>query len=178
MGREDMARQELNVFRMELLGAKVVGVDSGGKRLKDAVDAALVDFAENYENTFYLLGSAVGPYPYPEMVRNFQSVIGREAKEQIMEAAGRLPDYLIACVGGGSNAIGLFAPFYEDSQVQMIGCEPGGTGSELGNHAASIQLRYTCSTPWLSLLRPNRWGRGSSPDQLIGSGCRLSGSGA
>ncbi|MDI9441447.1 MAG: tryptophan synthase subunit beta [Bacillota bacterium] len=140
MGREDMARQELNVFRMELLGAKVVGVDSGGKRLKDAVDAALVDFAENYENTFYLLGSAVGPYPYPEMVRNFQSVIGREAKEQIMEAAGRLPDYLIACVGGGSNAIGLFAPFYEDSQVQMIGCEPGGTGSELGNHAASISF--------------------------------------
>lgn len=138
MGTDDMARQELNVFRMKLLGAKVIGVDSGGKTLKDAVDAALEDFAQNYRDTYYLLGSAVGPYPYPQMVRDFQSVIGRETKAQIMEAAGRLPDYLLACVGGGSNAIGLFAPFYEDRDVQMIGCEPGGTGSKLGQHAASI----------------------------------------
>lgn len=138
MGREDMARQELNVFRMELLGAEVHGVDAGAKTLKEAVDAALEDFAQNYTNTYYLLGSAVGPYPYPEMVRNFQSVIGREAREQILKAAGRLPDYLIACVGGGSNAIGLFAPFYQDKNVRMIGCEPGGTGTELGLHAASV----------------------------------------
>lgn len=140
MGTEDMARQELNVFRMELLGAKVVGVNSGGKTLKDAVDAALEDFAQNYTNTYYLLGSAVGPHPYPQMVRDFQSVIGNEAKEQILEATGRLPDFLLACVGGGSNAIGLFAPFYEDKAVQMVGCEPGGTGSALGQHAASVSF--------------------------------------
>lgn len=138
MGREDMARQELNVFRMELLGAEVQPVDAGSKTLKDAVDAALQDFAQNYATTYYLLGSAVGPYPYPEMVRNFQSVIGKEARNQILQAAGRLPDYLIACVGGGSNAIGLFAPFYQDAGVKMIGCEPGGTGPELGRHAASV----------------------------------------
>ncbi len=138
MGREDMARQQLNVFRMELLGAEVQPVDAGGKTLKEAVDAALDDFAQNYATTYYLLGSAVGPYPYPEMVRNFQSVIGREARQQILQAAGRLPHYLIACVGGGSNAIGLFAPFYEDADVKMIGCEPGGTGPELGLHAASV----------------------------------------
>lgn len=138
MGREDMARQELNVFRMELLGAKVQGVDTGLKTLKDAVDAALEDFAQNYTNTYYLLGSAVGPYPYPQMVRDFQSIIGTEAKEQILEDAGRLPNYVVACVGGGSNAIGLFAPFYEDKDVKMIGCEPGGTGSKIGENAASV----------------------------------------
>lgn len=138
MGREDMARQELNVFRMELLGAKVQGVDTGLKTLKDAVDAALEDFAQNYKNTYYLLGSAVGPYPYPQMVRDFQSIIGNEAKEQILEDAGCLPDYVVACVGGGSNAIGLFAPFYEDKDVQMIGCEPGGTGPAVGENAASV----------------------------------------
>lgn len=138
MGTGDMKRQELNVFRMELLGAEVVGVNSGGKTLKDAVDAALQDFAQNYANTYYLLGSAVGPHPYPQMVRDFQSVIGQETKAQILEAVGCLPDYLLACVGGGSNSIGLFAPFYEDTSVQMVGLEPGGKGAALGNHAASI----------------------------------------
>lgn len=138
MGTEDMARQELNVFRMELLGAEVRGVDTGGKTLKDAVDAALEDFAQNYTTTYYLLGSAVGPYPYPKIVRDFQSIIGQEARAQILQATNSLPDYLIACVGGGSNAIGLFAPFYADQTVKMVGCEPGGTGSSLGQHAASV----------------------------------------
>ncbi|MGI6149022.1 MAG: tryptophan synthase subunit beta [Firmicutes bacterium] len=138
MGAVDAARQSLNVFRMELLGAKVVRVTAGGQRLKEAVDAALDDFAQNYRTTFYVLGSAVGPYPYPDIVRDFQSVIGREARTQILEKVGRLPDYLVACVGGGSNAIGLFAPFYGDETVRMVGCEPGGTGSGLGQNAAAI----------------------------------------
>lgn len=140
MGQEDMARQELNVFRMKLLGAEVIGVDAGGKTLKDAVDAALEDFAQNYTNTYYLLGSAVGPHPYPQMVRDFQSVIGEETKEQMLKATGRLPDYLLACVGGGSNAIGLFAPFYHEQGVQMIGLEPGGHGCRLGQHAAAVSF--------------------------------------
>ena len=126
MGAHDADRQRLNVFRMELLGAKVVRVTTGGQRLKEAVDAALEDFAQNYRTTFYVLGSAVGPYPYPDIVRDFQSVIGREARAQILEKTGKLPDNLVACVGGGSNAIGLFAPFYGDSEVPMVGCEPGG----------------------------------------------------
>lgn len=138
MGEEDIRRQRLNVFRMELLGAKVVAVSSGGKTLKDAVDAALQDFMVSYKNTYYLLGSAVGPYPYPDIVRDFQSVIGTEARHQIQEQTGRLPDFLIACVGGGSNAIGLFAPFYNDKAVKMIGVEPGGKGSALGEHAAPL----------------------------------------
>lgn len=140
MGSEDMARQALNVFRMELLGAKVVGVDRGGKTLKDAVDAALEDFAQNYTTTYYLLGSAVGPHPYPQMVRDFQSIIGEEVREQILAATGKLPDYLLACVGGGSNAIGLFAPFYNDTEVRMIGLEPGGKGTRVGEHAAAASL--------------------------------------
>ena len=111
---------------------------TGGQRLKEAVDAALEDFAQNYRTTFYVLGSAVGPYPYPDIVRDFQSVIGREARAQILEKTGKLPDYLVACVGGGSNAIGLFAPFYGDSEVRMVGCEPGGTGSALGQNAAAL----------------------------------------
>ncbi len=138
MGAHDAARQRLNVFRMELLGAQVVPVTTGGQRLKEAVDAALEDFAQNYRTTFYAIGSAVGPYPYPDIVRDFQSVIGREARAQILEKTGKLPDYLIACVGGGSNAIGLFAPFYEDETVRMVGCEPGGTGAELGQNAAAL----------------------------------------
>ena len=138
MGANDMLRQQLNVFRMELLGTKVVAVHDGGRTLKEAVDAALVDFSENYKSTYYVLGSAVGPYPYPDIVRDFQSVIGKEAREQIQAKIGRLPDYLIACVGGGSNAIGLFAPFYHDRGVKMIGCEPGGTGSHVGQHAAPL----------------------------------------
>ncbi len=138
MGALDTERQALNVFRMELLGAKVVAVEEGGRTLKDAVDAALVDYAQNYKNTFYLLGSAVGPHPYPTIVHHFQSIIGKEARTQHLEKEGRLPDYIMACVGGGSNAIGLFAPFYEDKDVKMIGVEPGGKGIETGLHAAPL----------------------------------------
>lgn len=138
MGEEDTRRQALNVFRMELLGAKVVAVKDGARTLKEAVDAALMDYAENYENTFYLLGSAVGPHPYPTIVRHFQSVIGREARAQHLEKEGRLPDYIVACVGGGSNAIGLFAPFFDDKEVGIIGVEPGGRGLATGQHAAPL----------------------------------------
>lgn len=138
MGEEDTRRQALNVFRMELLGAKVVPVKTGTRTLKDAVDEALGDLIMNYKNTFYMLGSAVGPDPYPEMVRHFQSIIGVEAKQQIRELEGRLPDYLVACVGGGSNAIGLFAPFYDDTSVKMVGVEPAGKGLDTPDHAATL----------------------------------------
>jgi len=140
MGAEDIKRQALNVFRMELLGAKVVSVESGAKTLKEAVDEALNELMASYEHTYYMLGSAVGPDPYPSMVNTFQSVIGTEVKEQIMEAEGRYPDYLVACVGGGSNAIGLFSPFYEDKEVKMVGVEPAGRGLEPGQHAATLSL--------------------------------------
>lgn len=140
MGEEDTRRQQLNVFRMELLGAKVVAVTEGLRTLKEAVDAALDDLIQNYENTYYMLGSAVGPDPYPAMVNVFQSVIGQEVKEQMLKAEGCLPDYLVACVGGGSNAIGLFAPFYNDKEVKMIGVEPAGKGLSPGMHAASLTL--------------------------------------
>lgn len=140
MGEIDIKRQELNVFRMEILGAKVVSVKSGTRTLKDAVDAALEDYVTNAENTFYMLGSAVGPHPYPTMVREFQSVIGKEARAQILEADGRLPDYLVACVGGGSNAIGLFHPFVDDKEVKIVGVEPAGKGLDTPDHAASITL--------------------------------------
>lgn len=136
MGTEDMRRQELNVFRMRLLGAEVRGVDSGSRTLKDAINEALRDWVTNVETTYYLLGSALGPHPYPLMVRNFQSIIGREAREQIIEKEARLPDLLVACVGGGSNAIGLFHEFLNDENVRMIGVEAGGTGTSLGDHAA------------------------------------------
>lgn len=138
MGTEDMRRQELNVFRMRLLGAEVRGVDSGSRTLKDAINEALRDWVTNVETTYYLLGSALGPHPYPLMVRDFQSIIGREAKEQIVEKEGRLPDLLIACVGGGSNSIGLFHEFLKDAEVKMIGVEAGGRGSGLGEHAARL----------------------------------------
>lgn len=140
MGEVDIKRQELNVFRMEILGAKVIQVTRGTKTLKDAVDVALEDFVSNSETTFYMLGSAVGPHPYPTMVREFQSIIGKEAREQILETEGRLPDYLIACVGGGSNAIGLFHPFVKDEEVKIVGVEPAGKGLETPDHAASITL--------------------------------------
>jgi tryptophan synthase beta chain len=136
MGTEDMRRQELNVFRMRLLGAEVRGVDSGSRTLKDAINEALRDWVTNVDTTYYLLGSALGPHPYPLMVRDFQSIIGRETRSQIIEKEGRLPDLLIACVGGGSNAIGLFHDFLNDEQVKMIGVEAGGTGNDLGKHAA------------------------------------------
>src|SRR5262249_33077429 len=136
MGTEDMRRQELNVFRMRLLGAEVIGVDSGSKTLKDAINEALRDWVTNVGDTHYLLGSVLGPHPYPMMVRDFQSIIGREARAQILERIGRLPDYLVACVGGGSNAMGLFYAFLGDLTVKMIGVEAGGRGSALGEHAA------------------------------------------
>ena len=135
MGTEDMQRQELNVFRMRLLGADVRGVDSGSKTLKDAINEALRDWVTNVDTTYYLLGSALGPHPYPLMVRDFQSVIGRETRVQILEKEGRLPDLLVACVGGGSNSIGLFHEFLNDSNVRMIGVEAGGRGGSLGEHA-------------------------------------------
>ncbi len=136
MGTEDIRRQELNVFRMKLLGAKVVPVDIGSRTLKDAINEALRDWTTNVGDTHYVLGTAFGPHPYPVMVRDFQSVIGREAKRQILKQEGRLPDCLIACVGGGSNSIGLFYPFLKDKSVRMIGVEAGGTGIESGQHAA------------------------------------------
>jgi tryptophan synthase beta chain len=136
MGAEDMRRQALNVFRMQLLGAEVRAVDAGSRTLKDAINEALRDWVTNVADTYYLLGSALGPHPYPLMVRDFQRVIGREAREQMLEEEGRLPDVLVACVGGGSNSIGLFHPFLDDSSVRMIGVEAGGRGTELGEHAA------------------------------------------
>jgi tryptophan synthase beta chain len=136
MGAEDMRRQALNVFRMQLLGAEVREVDAGSRTLKDAINEALRDWVTNIGDTYYLLGSALGPHPYPLMVRDFQSVIGREARAQIVGRENRLPDCLIACVGGGSNSIGLFHPFLSDESVRMIGVEAGGRGEELGEHAA------------------------------------------
>nr|MBI2903907.1 tryptophan synthase subunit beta [Chloroflexota bacterium] len=136
MGTVDMARQQPNVFRMKLLGAEVRGVESGTKTLKDAINEAIRDWVTHVAATYYLLGSALGPHPYPTMVRDFQSIIGREARAQILEQTGRLPDTLIACVGGGSNAIGLFHDFISDEQVEMIGVEAGGAGVATGKHAA------------------------------------------
>jgi len=136
MGSEDMSRQSLNVFRMKLLGADVREVDTGSRTLKDAINEALRDWVTNVSDTYYLLGSALGPHPYPRMVRDFQSVIGRETREQILEREGRVPDCLMACVGGGSNSIGMFYPFLSDERVRMIGVEAGGRGNELGQHAA------------------------------------------
>ena len=138
MGTEDMARQALNVARMRLLGTKVVGVESGSRTLKDAINEAMRDWVTNVRNTHYLLGSVLGAHPYPTMVRDFQSVIGREAREQILAAERRLPTHLFACVGGGSNAIGLFYNFLRDADVKMVGIEAGGRGHELGEHAARL----------------------------------------
>lgn len=136
MGAEDMRRQALNVCRMQLLGAEVREVKTGSRTLKDAINEALRDWVTNVADTYYLLGSALGPHPYPLMVRNFQSVIGRETRAQILRTANRLPDLLIACVGGGSNSIGMFYPFLGDESVRMIGVEAGGSGNSLGQHAA------------------------------------------
>jgi tryptophan synthase beta chain len=136
MGEEDMARQSPNVFRMRLLGADVVGVNAGSRTLKDAINEAMRDWVTNVENTHYLLGSVLGPHPYPEMVREFHRVIGQEARRQIIEITGRLPDWLFACVGGGSNSIGLFYDFLGDSGVRMVGVEAGGRSLSLGEHAA------------------------------------------
>ena len=142
MGEEDMRRQSLNVFRMRLMGAEVRAVSGGSKTLKDAINEAIRDWVTNPGDTYYLLGSVVGPYPYPMMVRDFQSVIGKETKQQILDKPGRLPDYIIACVGGGSNAIGIFHPFLNDREVKLIGVEAAGRGLDSGEHAASL-LRGT-----------------------------------
>ena len=140
MGAEDIKRQSLNVMRMEMLGAKVVSVTSGSNTLKDATNEAIRTWAKTAEDTFYIIGSAVGPYPYPKMVKEFQSVIGREAKKQILAAEGKLPDVVMACVGGGSNSIGMFADFIEEKGVKLIGVEAAGKGIETGEHASAMAL--------------------------------------
>jgi tryptophan synthase beta chain len=138
MGEEDVQRQAINVFRMKLLGAEVRPVSSGTRTLKDAINEAIRDWVTNVRNTYYLLGSVVGPHPYPVMVRDFQSIIGKETREQILAKCNRLPDYIIACVGGGSNAIGIFHPFVNDKDVKFIGVEAAGRGIRTGKHAASL----------------------------------------
>ena len=150
MGEVDIARQQPNVFRMKLLGAEVVPVTSGSRTLKDALNEALRDWVTNVETTFYIIGTVAGPHPYPMMVRDFQSVIGREARAQMLEAEGRLPDTLVACIGGGSNAMGLFHPFLDDAGVRMHGVEAAGRGIETGEHAASL----TAGSP--GILHGNR----------------------
>lgn len=138
MGAEDVERQKMNVFRMKLLGANIIPVNSGSRTLKDAINEALRDWVATFEYTHYLIGSVVGPHPYPTIVRDFQSVIGREAKAQILEAEGQLPDVIVACVGGGSNAMGIFYPFVNDKKVKLVGVEAGGKGLESGKHSASL----------------------------------------
>ena len=140
MGARDIERQAPNVFRMKLLGAKIVPVESGSQTLKDAMNEALRDWVSNVEDTFYIIGTAAGPHPYPMLVRDFQSVIGEETKEQIIEAEGRLPDSLVACIGGGSNALGLFYPFLDDKSVDLYGVEAAGKGLKTDMHAASLSL--------------------------------------
>ena len=143
MGEEDIHRQALNVMRMKLLGANVISVKSGTQTLKDAMTEALRDWVTNVRNTYYVIGTVAGPRPYPEMVRNFQRVIGDEARAQILKKEGRLPDYLVACVGGGSNAMGLFHPFFDDKKVKMIGVEAAGLGIASGKHSASLEYGST-----------------------------------
>lgn len=138
MGKEDIKRQKLNVFRMKLLGAQVIPVKSGAQTLKDAINEAIRDWVTNVRTTHYIIGSVVGPHPYPMMVRDFQAVIGKETKSEILKKENRLPDYLLACVGGGSNAMGLFHPFFKDKQVKFIGVEGGGLGLSSGRHAATL----------------------------------------
>ncbi|MCL0101326.1 tryptophan synthase subunit beta [Peptococcaceae bacterium] len=138
MGEEDIRRQALNVFRMKLLGAKVVSVKTGSRTLKDAINEAIRDWVTNIKTTYYCIGSVVGPHPYPQMVRDFQSVIGREAKEQILEDEGRLPDYVVACVGGGSNAMGIFSEFLQHEDIKIIGVEAAGRGIDTNEHAATL----------------------------------------
>ncbi len=148
MGSEDIRRQSLNAFRMKLLGAEVVPVETGSRTLKDAINEAMRDWVTNVETTHYIIGSVVGPHPFPMLVRDFQSVIGREARRQILAAEGRLPDRIIACVGGGSNAMGIFYPFLEDASVQLLGVEAGGKGMGAGEHAAPLSYgrsRASCT---------------------------------
>ena len=138
MGVEDIRRQAPNVFRMRLMGAEVIGVESGSQTLKDAINEAMRDWVTNVQTTYYMIGSVVGPHPYPALVRDFQSVIGAETREQMLSAEGRLPDYLVACVGGGSNAMGMFHPFLGDESVRLVGVEAAGSGIETGKHAATL----------------------------------------
>lgn len=140
MGEEDVRRQKLNVFRMELLGTKVIPVDAGQKTLKDAINAAMRDWMGTSDQTHYVIGSVMGPHPYPQMVRDFQTIIGRETKAQMMEITGRLPDYVVACVGGGSNAAGIFYPFLDDESVKLIGVEAAGENMQPGRHAATLSV--------------------------------------
>lgn len=140
MGEEDIERQKLNVFRMELLGARVVPVSSGSRTLKDTINEAIRDWVTNVRDTFYCIGSVVGPHPYPMIVRDFQSVIGRETREQHLALEGKLPDAVVACVGGGSNAMGMFYPFIEDAEVKLYGVEAGGRGNQIGEHAATLSF--------------------------------------
>jgi tryptophan synthase beta chain len=163
MGEEDMARQAPNVFRMRLLGASVVGVSSGSRTLKDAISEAMRDWVSNVQNTHYLLGSVLGPHPYPLMVREFQRVIGREARRQMLAETSRLPDALFACVGGGSNSIGLFYDFIPDHEVKMVGVEAGGRGPKLGDHAA----RFSGGSP--GVLQGTYTYVLQNPDGLIAS---------
>jgi len=160
MGRKDTVRQAMNVFRMELTGAKVIPVDSGTKTLKDAINEAIRDWVTNVETTHYIIGSVVGPHPYPMMVRDFQSVIGKETRQQIKKAAGRLPDAVIACVGGGSNAMGIFYPFARERAVRLIGVEAAGEGVDSDRHSATL----TVGDPGvlhgtMSYLLQDRWGQ-------------------
>ncbi len=140
MGEEDMARQSLNVFRMRMLGAEVIPATSGSKTLKDAMNEAIRDWVTNVDDTFYLIGSVAGPHPYPEMVRDFQKIIGEETRQQLLEMEGRLPDCIIACVGGGSNAMGIFYPFLDDAGVKLIGVEAAGLGTDTDKHAATLNM--------------------------------------
>ncbi len=157
MGEEDVRRQSLNVFRMKLMNAEVRPVSNGSRTLKDAINEAIRDWVTNAADTYYLLGSVVGPHPYPMMVRDFQSVIGKETRRQILEQAGRLPDHIVACVGGGSNAIGIFHPFIDDRGVQLVGVEAGGMGLGTGKHAATIGSGRVGSTPRHEVLPLTRW---------------------
>ena len=174
MGSVDVERQALNVFRMKLLGAKVTAVDAGSKSLKDALNEALRDWIATVRNTYYLIGTAAGPHPYPMIVRDFQSVIGREARRQILQAEGRLPDVLVACVNGGSNAIGLFYPFIKDAGVRMVGVEAAGLGLN-GSDAcgdASMPAASACCTAIEPTCCRTRWGRFARrirlpPDSII-----------
>ena len=162
MGEVDTKRQALNVFRMELMGAKVIPVTCGTRTLKDAINEALRDWVANVQETYYLIGSVVGPHPYPLMVRDFQSVIGRETREQVMKKEGRLPDTVVACVGGGSNAMGIFYPFVKDD-VELIGVEAGGEGIETGKHSATLCAGRGGSTTRDTLVPPAGCGRAGPP---------------
>lgn len=160
MGKKDTVRQAMNVFRMEITGAKVIPVESGTQTLKDATNEAIRDWVANVKNTHYIIGSVVGPHPYPMMVRDFQSVIGKETKRQILKAVGRLPDYIVACVGGGSNAMGIFYPFIKDRDVRLIGVEAAGEGLDTQHHSATLSLgRPGVLHGTMSYLLQDKWGQ-------------------